>query len=134
MLLSERQYRDVQRFRQAIYLYLTGKSERQLEAIMRTPALIDKQLRLAYFGGIVPFREDDRRGGLEEVRTDLFPLLEGVEHHDDRATGFFHHYAHVIVVDSKMHPVFDRQRLNSYLTVQQERTWGEESILICAAK
>jgi len=133
VLLTREQNQTMQRFRQALYLYLRGNREQDLDEIMQTPGVSDRQLRLAFFGA-APSNEREREMGLDAVRRELFPLLDEVERHAPEPTNFFRRFARVIVIDDKMRSLFDPQRISSYLTVQQQRISGERSILVCAAK
>jgi hypothetical protein len=127
---------QLQRFRQALYLYFKGTDKHRLDLLResKTPSDQEKRLRLAYVGGIIPFNRAERRRGLEEVETELLPEVETVEEHNLEATTFFHRYPRIIVIDDPSHPLFDRTDLASYLTIEQQTASAEESILICTAK
>lgn len=133
VLLTDNQTKGLQRFRQAFYLYLEGANVRGLDRVMSTPALLDKQLRLAFFGS-APSNEGERSDGLREARTDLLPYLEQVESHDAKSIDFLRGFTRLIVIDDRSHPLFEPERLRSYLTVQQESSWGEWSIEVCKAR
>jgi len=134
-LLAPNQIRTIQRFRQALYLCFTGMDSRQLERITEDPNAVDEQMRLAYFGGIVPFRKEERAEGLRAIRMELIPLLDDADRQDStRLRAFFRPYSRILVVDNRQYPIFDRQRLASYLVIQKEVPWGDLTILYCNPK
>jgi len=75
-LLTPNQNHTIQRFRQALYLYLTGMDSRHLERITENPKAYEEQMRLAYFGGIMPFRKEEREteGGEQDVCSHCFAI------------------------------------------------------------
>jgi hypothetical protein len=133
-LLTPNQNQTIQRFRQALYLYFTGKDSRQLERITEDPKASEEQMRLAYFGGIIPFRKEERERGLRAIRMELIPLLDSAERQDPPEHAFLRQYSRILVVDNRQYPVFDRQRLASYLVIQKEVPWGDLTILFCNPK
>jgi hypothetical protein len=133
-LLTLNQNHTIQRFRQALYLYFIGKDSRQLERITEDLNAFEEQMRLAYFGGVIPFRREEREEGLREIRTELIPLLDGAERQDPPQHAFLRQYSRILVVDNRQHPAFDRQRLASYLAIQKELPWGDLTVLFCNPK
>ena len=134
-LLTPNQNKPVQRFRQALYLYFTGMDSLQLERITEDPKVVEEQMRLAYYGGgITPFRKDVRERGVSAIRMELIPLLDGAERQDPSMPAFLRLYSRILVVDNRQDPVFDRQRLASYLVIQKEMPWGDLTVLFCSAK
>ena len=134
-LLTPNQNNTIQRFRQALYLYFTGMDSRQLERIAEDPKAVEEQMRLAYYGGgISSFRKEVREGGLSAIRMELIPLLDGAERQDPRMPAFLRLYSRILVVDNRQDPVFDRQRLASYLVIQKEAPWGDLTVLFCNPK
>ena len=134
-LLTPNQNNTIQRFRQALYLYFTGMDSRQLERITEDPKAVEEQMRLAYYGGgITSFRKEVREGGLSAIRMELIPLLDDAERQDPRMPAFLRLYSRILVVDNRQDPVFDRQRLASYLVIQKEVPWGDLTVLFCNPK
>jgi len=133
-LLTPNQNQTIQRFREALYLYFTGKDSGQLERIAEDPQAHDEQMRLAYFGGLTPLRKDEQEGALSAIRMELIPLLDSAERHDPPMHAFLRQYSRILVVDNRQYPVFDRQRLASYLVIQQEVPWGDLTVLFCNPK
>ena len=133
-LLTPNQIQTIQRFRQALYLYFTGKDSRQLERTMDDPKAYEEQMRLAYFGGLMPLRKEEQERALSEIRTELIPLLDSAERRDAPMQAFLRQYSRILVVDNRQHPVFDRQRLDSYLVIQKEAPSGDMTVLYCNPK
>ena len=133
-LLDPNQNHTIQRFRQALYLFFTGMDSRQMQGIADDPRAFDQQMRLAYFGGIVPFRKEEREEGLRTLRTELIPLLDAADRHDPSMLAFLRQYSRILVVDNLHDPVFDRARLASYLDLQKELPRGDLTVLFCDPK
>lgn len=134
VLLTPNQTLTMQRFRQALYLYFNGEDSQQLEKMAEDPKALDAQMRLAYFGGMIPSRMDERAQGLSAIRTELIPLLEEATRQDQPMQVFFRQYSRILVVDNRQKPVFDRQRLASYLVIQKEAPSGDLTVLSCNPK
>jgi hypothetical protein len=133
-LLTPNQTLTAQRFRQALYLYFTGEGSQHIESMAKDPRAVDEELRLAYFGGIIPFRQEERAQGLSAIRTELIPLLDEATHQDQAMQAFFRQFSRILVVDSRQDAVFDRQRLASYLVIQKEVPSADLTVLICNPK
>jgi hypothetical protein len=134
-LLPQNQDNTIQRLRQGLYLYFTGMDSRQLEAIAEDPNAVEEQIRIAYYGGgVTPFRKDVREEGLSAIRTQLIPWLDAAEHQDPRLHNLIRSYSRILVIDNRKVPVFDRQRLASYLTIQKEVPSGDLTVLFCSPK
>jgi hypothetical protein len=133
-LLTPNQNLTIQRFRQALYLYFIGEDSDQLQKMTADPGAVDEQMRLAYMGGILPFRKEERAQGLSAIRTDLIPLLDAASRKDPAMGAFLRQYSRILVVDNLQKPVFDRQRLASYLVIQKEALSGDLIVLYCNPK
>ncbi len=134
-LLTPNQTNTIQRLGQGLYLYFTGMDSRELERITEDPKSIDEQIRLAYYGGgISPFRKDVREEGLSAIRTGLIPWLDAAERQDPRLLDFLRLHSRILVIDNRQSPVFERQRLASYLNVQKEVLLGNLTVLFCSPK
>ena len=133
-LLAPEQNHTLQRSRQALYLYFTGMDSAELKQIMDDPKAIDEQMRLAYFGGLLPFRKEDRQEGLNEIRMELIPFLENTERGDSRLRDMLRQFPRILVIDNRLHPVFSRQRLESYLSIQSEADNRDLTAIYCAPK
>jgi hypothetical protein len=134
-LLTANQTKTIQRLRQGLYLYFTGMDSREMERIAEDPKAIDEQIRLAYYGGgISPFRKDVQEEGLSAIRTELIPWLDAAEHRDQRLRDFLRRHSRILVVDNRQSPVFDRQRLASYLDIQKEVPSGNLTVMFCSPK
>jgi hypothetical protein len=133
-LLTPNQNLTIQRFRQALYLYFIGEDSGQLQRMTADPGAMDEQMRLAYMGGILPSRKADRAQGLSAIRTDLIPLLDAASRKDPAMGAFLRQFSRILVVDNLHDPVFDRQRLASYLVIQKEVPSGNRIVLYCKPK
>jgi hypothetical protein len=133
-LLTPDQNQTIQRFRQALYLYFTGEDSRQLERVTEDPKAYEEQMRLAYFGGIIPFRKQQRDEALRAIRVELIPLLDRADREDPSMHVFLRQYSRILVIDNRQDPVFDRQRLASYLVIQKEAPAGDLTVLYCTPK
>jgi hypothetical protein len=133
-LLTSNQNLTIQRFRQALYLYFIGEDSDHLQRMTADPSAVDEQMRLAFFGGILPFRKEERARGLSVIRTDLIPLLDAASRKDPAMGAFLRQYSRILVVDNLQDPVFNRQRLASYLVIQKEVASGDLIVLYCNPK
>jgi hypothetical protein len=133
-LLTPAQNLTIQRFRQALYLYFIGKDSEQLRRMAADPSAVDEQMRLAYLGGILPFRKEERAQGLSAIRRELIPLLDAASREDPAMGAFLRQYSRILVVDNLQDPVFDRQRLTSYMVIQKEVPSGDLIVLYCKPK
>lgn len=130
VLMSPEQNQQIQRFRQALYLYFTGKDPQWLEAILANSNNTTELTRLTFLGQVT-VDAAGRQQGIDAVRKELIPRLETAEHQDPDATGFFSHYRRVLVIDNLDQPYFAESRLSSYLAIQQRQTVGRLLILTC---
>ena len=133
VLLSPEQNRQLQRFRQAIYLYFTNKDGRWMEQILDNPNAVKELTRLMFVG---QFTTDvtQRKRGEEAVRSDLLPLLARAEQHDPEVQAFFSHFRRVLVVDNADHPSFTSSRLAAYLKIEKQETFGDLLTLSCSSQ
>jgi hypothetical protein len=60
--------------------------------------------------------------------------FDGAERQDPRVLAFLRLYSRILVVDNRQDPVFDRQRLASYLVIQKEVPWEDLTVLFCNPK
>ncbi len=125
----------IQRLRQALYLYFTGIDSQQLERITEDHKAVEEQMRLAYYGGgVSSFRKDVRERGLQAIRMDLIPALDDAERHDPEMPTLLRRYSRILVVDNRQNPIFDRQRLASYLVILKEAPGKDLTVLFCSPK
>ena len=74
VLLSPDQNRDIQRTRQALYLYFTGKDAEWVENVLGDANALSELTRLMFLGQ-VGTNAADREAATREIRTDLIPKL-----------------------------------------------------------
>jgi len=130
VLLSPEQNQQVQRFRQALYLYFTGKDDAWVERVLDNPSAVSELTRLMFLGQVTTDAAT-RQKGVDAVRTELIPLLAKVQKQDPAVRAFFAGYRRVLVIDNISNPYFDESRLAAYLDVQERQSSGELSILVC---
>ncbi len=133
VLLSPEQNEQIQRFRQALYLYFTGKDHRWIEDVLNNPAAVTELTRLMFLGQVTTDAVD-RKTGIDAVRQNLIPLMLKIENGDSDVRAFFSGYRHVLVIDSVAKPSFSDSRLSSYLTIEDQRIVEGLRILKCSPR
>ena len=132
MMLTPQQDREIHRFRQALYLYLSGKDSVSIERALSGPESSSLMYRLGYWAEASTASSEDRMEGVRAIRADLIPLLEQVERHDLAVNRFFQQFRRIIVIDSIRHHTFDDQRLTSFLRLegQQEGRRNSDDLVL----
>jgi hypothetical protein len=121
VMLTPEQNRDIHRFRQAMYLYFTGKNSDYLRDIIRDPKSTEPLYRLGYWAETASLSPEERTEGLRSIQTDLLPWMERVENQDIALRQFFRQFPRIIVIDDAQKPVFLPSRLGSFLVRQAEQ-------------
>ena len=129
--LSDSERRGFHRSRQAFYLYFTGRDSLWVDGVVRDPAALTAQDRLAFAGEINPADKDTLETGKREIVAELIPRMLEVESQQDSTRDFFRPYPRILVVDEAKDPVFVKQRLASYLSIESEQRVGDFSVLWC---
>ncbi len=131
VLLSPEQNQQVQRFRQALYLYFTNRDSHWVEQVLDDPNAANELTRLMFLG---QFATDaaEKKKGVDSVRDELLPLLTRVEQRDPEVQSFFSQYRRIIVVDNIAHPYFAAPRLAAYLKIERQQQLGNLLILSCS--
>jgi len=129
--LSDSERRGFHRLRQAFYLYFTGKDSGWVDRVVRDPAALTAQDRLAFAGEINLSDTDTLDTGKREITAELIPRLVEVEKLQDPTQDFFRPYPHILVIDDAKHPVFVKERLSSYLSIDAEQKVGDFVVLWC---
>jgi len=132
VLLTPEQNEQIQRFRQALYLYFTGRDSAWVESILADPHAIDQLTQLTFLGQVTASNPVERMQAINAVRSELIPELDRAGHNDSQVTTFFRQYAHVIVIDDRNHSNFVATRLESYLKIEQSQTLGSLLVLVCS--
>jgi len=121
VMLTPQPNRNVHRFRQALYLYLSREDSRSLERELSVLDPSSLMYRLGYWAEAVSLSPEERTQGIHQIQTDLIPLLQKVEQHDVMATRFFHDFARVIVIDKQQERSFSPERLASFLQLEGQQ-------------
>lgn len=129
--LSSEEKNSVYRLRQAFYLSFTGKDSRAIERIATDSRDIAEQDRLAFAGEINNGDKERWDRGIQAIRTDLAPMLEQVERRDRRVLSFFSPYQQVLIVDDARKPIFVRERLLGYFSIESEQRSNDFVFLWC---
>ncbi len=114
VMLTPQQNRDIHRFRQALYLYFSGKDSDYLERIINHPNP-GAMYQLGYWAEASSVSREEQEEGLRGIEADLMPVLARVERHDPAASQFFHQFSRIIVLDDLHDPTFLPARLASFL-------------------
>jgi hypothetical protein len=130
-LLLPDQNRNLNRFRQALYLYFTGKDSEWLEQVLNNPKEIGNLLHLALAAQVTPFEGEERKKSIGVIRGEIAPLFARVESHDSESYAFFNKYRTILVVDNIKNKNFVISRLATYLRVEKEEKFGELLVLTC---
>ena len=131
VLLSPVQNQQVQRFRQALYLYFTGRDSLWVQQILDDPKAVSELTRLMFLGQVTTNMED-RKKGEDAVRSDLIPLLVRAEHDDPGIRFFFLRYQRVLVFDDATNPNFRASRITAYLKIEKQQTFGNLLVMVCS--
>lgn len=129
VLLSPEQNQQIQRFRQALYLYFTNKDDLWVERVLNDRASAELS-RLTFLGQITTDAES-RQKNIDAVRSELIPLLVKVEKRDPEVVDFFGHYRRIVVIDDSQDPYFAGSRLSRYLQIEKQQRLGKLLVLDC---
>jgi hypothetical protein len=121
VMLTPQQNHDVQRFRQAVYLHLTGDSSGRLQRALAGPDPSVLVWRLGYWAEAISPSLEERRQGIQAIQSDLIPWLERVENHDAAVVTFLREFRRIIVIDSRREPTFAEDRLASFLNLESKQ-------------
>jgi hypothetical protein len=118
VMLTPQQNRDIHRFRQALYLYLSGKDSGFLQRELAAPDPSSLMYRLGYWAEASSLSVEERKEGIRAIQADLIPLLERVESHDVAVNIFFRQFRRIIVIDNQQNRTFAAERLASFLKLE----------------
>jgi hypothetical protein len=130
VLLSPEQNQQIQRFRQALYLYFTNKDDLWVERVLNDRA--SSELSRLTFLGQITTNVEDRKKNIDAVRSELIPVLVKVENRDPEVVDFFRHYRRIVVFDDSQNPYFAGSRLSQYFQIVKQQRRGDLLILDCA--
>lgn len=120
-ILTPLQNRDVHRFRQALYLYFSGKDKDYLESVIRSANPGPAMYQLGFWAEATSLSRDEQQEGLRGIQVDLIPALGRIERHDPAVSQFFHQFRRILVVEDLHDRVFDSARLSSFLRLEGEQ-------------
>jgi hypothetical protein len=134
VLFSPEQNDQIQRFRQALYLYFTNRDGRWLKQVLDDPNAVSELTRLTFLGQVTT-NQAERRANVDAVRARLLPLLTRVEQNDPEVRSFFSKFRRVLVVDNVDHPYFVASRLEEYLKIEkQQQPLGKLLVYSCSPR
>jgi len=116
-LLTPQQNRQLQRFREVLYLYFIGKDHQWLDTTT--------QLERYGFYFELTGKGTERNQRIDAVRGELRPFFGQVESGDPGVTEFFHRFRKVWIVQQAQSPLFVDSRLSSYVDIQARERVGE---------
>jgi len=116
-LLTPQQNRQLQRFREVLYLYFIGKDQQWLETTT--------QLERYGFYFELTGKGAERNQRIDEVRSELRPFFEQVERGDPAIKEFLRRFRKVWIVQQAQSPLFVDSRLSSYLDLHEREKVGE---------
>lgn len=134
VMLTPQQNRDTHRFRQALYLYLTGEDTSVLERMLSASDPTLSMYRLGYWAEAVSQSQQERRTGIRTIKTELVPLVERVENRDPAVYAFFRRFERIVVIDDRHEPTFSGERLATWLSCKQSGEEGDLVLLTCSPK
>ena len=129
VMLTSQQNRDIHRFRQALYLYFSGKDRDYLRRVVSDPNPAGVLYQLGFWGEAASFSGEEQKEGLRAIQTDLIPFLERVEEHDAAVSEFFHQFRRVIVIDDLHDPTFLSARFGSFLKLEGQQQFDNWVLL-----
>jgi hypothetical protein len=115
VMLTPQQNLDIHRFRQAIYLYLTGRDGESLRRMLADRNRLNLMYELGYWAEAASLSPPEQEGGVRAIEHDLIPLVERVEQRDVAVSNFFRQFPKIVVVDDPENPTFSQERLATYL-------------------
>ena len=134
VMLTPQQNLEIHRFRQAIYLYLTGNDSVALRQTLRGPNRLKTMYELGYWAEAASLSSPEQNEGVQAIESQIVPWLERVEQGDPEVHRFFQHFRGVVVVDKIQMPAFVPARLETFLKPEEEREVSDLRIGIYTAR
>ena len=126
LALTPEQNRDVQRFREVLYLYFDGKDHQWLESTTHFE-------QYGLYGEVSSFRNpEDQSARVGALRREMRPFFDQIEQQDPEVRAFFRRFHRVWIVQNPADGAFVKERLESYLNLEEQETVG--SLLVVAAE
>jgi hypothetical protein len=120
-MLTPPQNHNIHRFRQALYLYFSGKDSEYLERVINNPNPAGPMYQLGFWAEATSLSREEQQEGIRDIEADLMPVLKGLERHDPAASQFFHQFNRIIVLEDLNDPTFLPARLASFLKLEGEQ-------------
>jgi len=128
VLLTPKQNHDEQRLREVMYLYFNGKDHQWLENTIQFE-------RYGLYGEVTSFHTSvEQAQRIVDLRREMGPLFDRVEHGDPAIRDFFRRFGHVWIIQEAQNPAFADSRLNSYLDFKDQERAGSLVITASIAK
>jgi len=118
VMLTPRQNLEGHRFREAIYLYLTGEDRAAFDQRLHGPSRLNTLYSLGYWAEAVSPSAAEQNEGVEAAEGQVASWLERIEQGDPAVGEFFRGFRRVVVIDDAGKPAFVQTRLASFLKVQ----------------
>lgn len=118
LTLTPEQNREVQRFREVLYLYFDGKDHQWLESTTHFE-------RYGFYGEVTSFRNrEEQNARIMALRKEMLPFFDQIEHQDPSVQAFFRRFQRVWIIQNRENPAFVNERLGSYLGLKEQETDG----------
>jgi len=124
-VLAPEQKKNIQQYREAIYLYLTGHDTIWLEKTLSPAGSVEAQRPLSLIQSNTLLEGPHRDAALLEIRDVLSPMLARIEAQDPDTVRFFRQYRTILVIDASERPMFLTSRLGSYLQLTRSERVGD---------
>jgi len=115
IMLTPEQNLEIQRLRQSIYLFLTGRDSRSLRSALAGPSRLGLMYELGYWAEATSLSRSEQEDGVKDINKDLIRRLEQVEQGNPWVSSFFKGFRKIVVVDRVKNPIFPEDRLGRWL-------------------
>jgi hypothetical protein len=128
LTLTAQQNREIQRLREVLYLYFSGKDQHWLENATQFE-------QYGLYGEISSFHAPaERSARIVALRQEMLPLFEQVEHGEPTTTEFFRRFRRVWVLQNRADQGFRDDRLSSYLEINGREEAGTLMVTMAMPK
>ena len=128
LTLTAEQNRDIQRYREVLYLYFEGKDSQWLQ----THSDFE---RYGLYGELESYRKPEERAArVIEVRAEMLPFFDRVENSDPSVKAFFRTFRRVWIVQKREDKILSERRLVSYFDPVETDEQGILTITMAVPK
>ena len=128
LTLTAEQNRELQRFREVLYLYFDGKDHLWLENATQFEPY-------GLYGEISSFHTSaERSARIAALRREMQPFFEQIERRDPAITGLFHQFRRVWVIERRGDDGFQDQRLRTYMDIKRREDAGSLNVSMAEPK